>query len=161
MSWTKRALIDEAYGELAMQGYVFDISPEEQQRAARRLEMMLGTWGADGIRVGYAFSADAGAVDLDEDSGVSLGAVETVTLNLAVRVAVGLGKQLNADTRRSASDGYQVLLRAAAMPQEQQLPGSMPIGAGNKPWRSNTPFTPPPDDGPLTIADDGGLTFGS
>jgi hypothetical protein len=29
MGWTKRALVTEAFGELALAGYDFDLSPEE------------------------------------------------------------------------------------------------------------------------------------
>lgn len=151
--WTKRQLIDEAYGELAMQGYVFDISPEEQQTALRRMDTMMATWEAKGIRVGYAFPSSPTDSDLDTPSGLPDSAVETTYLNLAIRLAAGLGKQLQASTRKAASDGYDTLLWAAAAPQQQQLPNTLPRGAGNKPWRTvDQPFFPSPDTNPLRIS---------
>lgn len=158
--WTKRQLIDEAYSELALAGYVFDISPEEQQTALHRLDTMMATWEAKGIRVGYAFPAGPDDSDLDQASGLPDSAVETVYLNLAIRRAPGMGKQISSDTRRAARDGYDTLLWAAARPQEQQLPNTLPRGAGNKPWRVTTqPFFPTPCNDPLSLTQGGDLNF--
>jgi hypothetical protein len=48
------------------------------------------------------------------------------------------------------------LLSRFAMPQEQQFPGTLPAGAGNKPWRQDDPYLPGPEsqidaggDGPI------------
>lgn len=160
MGWTKRQLIDEAFAELALAGYSFDITPEEQQTALRRLDTMLATWEAKGVRVGYAFPTSPEDSSLDAQSGLPDGAVETVFLHLALRIATGFGKQLSSATRKAASDGYDALLWAAARPIEQQLPNTMPRGAGNKPWRTvNQPFFPRPDENPLQIAQGGDLTI--
>lgn len=159
MSWSKRRILDEAFGELALAGYAFDISPEEQQTALRRLDTMMATWEAKGVRVGYAFSSTPGESDPDQDSGLPDMAVETVYLSLAIRLAAGFGKQLSADTRRSAREGYDTLLWRAAQPIRQQLPNTLPRGAGNKAWGSTDPFFPPPSDDPLGIGRGGDLEF--
>jgi hypothetical protein len=104
MGWTKRQLIDEAFSELSLQGYEFDITPEEQQTALRRLDTMLATWDGLGIRVGYLLPSSPDDSDPDSDSGLPDYAVETVYLHLAMRIAAGFGKQLSADTKRSASE---------------------------------------------------------
>lgn len=156
--WSKRQLIDEAYGELALQGYVFDISPEEQQTALRRLDTMMATWEARGVRVGYPFPSSPDDSDLDEDSGLPSSAVETVYLNLAIRLAAGKGKQLSVDTRRTAGQGYDTLLWAAAQPIPQQLPNTLPRGAGNKPWGAiDRPFFNSPNTERLVSDDPGSL----
>lgn len=155
--WTKRELVAEAYGELALAGYTFDITPEEQQAALRRLDTMMATWEARGIRVGYAFPSGPGTSDLDTPSGLPDAAVETVYLNLAIRLAPGTGKQLQPSTLTNARAGYDTLLWAAAHPQQQQLPNTLPRGAGNKPWRTQQPFFPRPDDSPLGISQGGDL----
>lgn len=157
MSWTKRQLITEAFGELALQGYAFDISAEEQQGALRRLDTMLATWDAKGARTSYAFPTNPDDSDLDQLSGLPDSAVETVFLNLAIRLATGLGKQLSPDTRRIAREGYDVLLWAAAQPIPQQLPHTMPRGAGNKPYGFGRPFFPSPDTEQLSSRDPGAL----
>lgn len=158
--WTKRQLIDEAFAELALAAYVFDISPEEQQTALRRLDTMMATWEAKGVRVGYAFPANPDDSDLDQACGLPDAAVETVYLSLAIRLAAGKGKQLSVDTRKTAKEGYDTLLWAAAQPQPQQLPGTLPVGAGNRPWRGNwQPFYPTPCNDPLSLTQGGDLNF--
>ncbi len=156
--WSKRQLIEEAYAELALADYVFDLTPEEQQTALRRLDAMLATWEAKGVRVGYAFPSSPADSDLDTPSGLPDSAVETVFLNLATRLAPGSGKAIASSTRKAASDGYDTLLWAAARPQQQQLPNTLPRGAGNKPWRTvNQPFFPTPSAEPIAITPGGDL----
>lgn len=158
MTWTKRQLVDEAFAELALAGYTFDITPEEQQTALRRLDTMMATWEGRGVRVGYAFPSSPDTSDLDTDSGLPDRAVETVYLHLAIRIATGFGKMLPSATRKAASEGYEALLWAGAQPQQQQLPNTMPRGAGNKPWRTvNQPFFPTPSDDPLQVGRGGDL----
>lgn len=150
MAWSKAQLIAEAFGELALQGYVFDISPEEQQTALRRLDTMMATWEARGIRVGYTTPTSPDESDVDADSGLPDSAVEAVYLNLAIRLASGYGKAVTVETKKAAREGYDVLLWAAAQPIRQQLPSTMPRGAGNRIWRnSQRPFFPAPDTNPL------------
>lgn len=156
--WKKRELINEAFGELALQGYDFDLSPEEMQTALRRLDTMMATWEARGIRVGYLLPSGPSDSDLDQDSGLPDSAVETTYLNLAIRLAVGFGKTVSQDTRKSARDGYDALLWRAAQPIQQQFPNTLPLGAGNKPWRNvNRPFFPTPDKDPLQVNSGGDL----
>ena len=156
--WTKRQLVEEAYAELALAGYVFDLQPEELQRGLRRLDAMMATWDGKSIRIGYRMPATPDDSDLDDESGIPDSAAETVFLNLAIRLAPGGGKQISTDTRMSARQGYDTLLYAAARPQEQQFPNTLPYGAGNKPWRTvDRPFFPVPDDSPLQISQGGDL----
>ncbi len=158
MSWSKRQIISEAFGELAIQGYEFDVSPEEVQTALRRLDTMMATWEARGIRVGYAFPSSPEDSSADSDSGLPDSAVETTYLNLAIRLAAGYGKQISAETKRSAKEGFDTLLWAAAQPIEQQQPDTMPRGAGNRAWGDNPrPFFPTPDNSPLGIGAGGSL----
>ena len=150
MGWTKKQLIEEAYAELALAGYVYDLQPEEMQGGLRRLDTMLATWDMRGLSLGYLLPSTQTASDVDQDSGLPDVAIETVFLNLAVRIAAGFGKTLPASTLTAARDGFQALMARAAFPQEQQLPGTMPRGAGNRPWRNiNRPFFTKPDTSPL------------
>jgi hypothetical protein len=158
VSWTKKQLIEEAYGELALAGYVFDLEPEEMQTALRRLDTMIATWTAKGINLGYPLPSSPDASNLDDDSNLPDLAIEPVYMNLAVRLAAGGGKQLHPSTLTGAKTGYDMLLGRAAMPIEQQLPNTLPRGAGNKPWRGvGSPFMPEPTD-PLADDGDGAIT---
>lgn len=150
--WSKRQIVMKAFGELGLAGYEFDIAPEEVQDALARLDAMMATWEGLGIRVGYAFPASPDDSDPDTPSGLPDKAVETVYANLAVRMAASYGKAINPDTKRTASTGYGVLLSAAARPGQQQLPSTLPVGAGNRPWRIvNNPFFPRPVHDPLPV----------
>ncbi|MGE5622491.1 MAG: packaged DNA stabilization gp4 family protein [Bacillota bacterium] len=149
MGWTKKQLIEEAFDELALAGHVFDLTPEELQAAGRRLDAMLAMWNGKGICLGYALSSGPDS-DLDADSGLPDFAVEPAYMNLAQRLAAGYGKAILPTTAAAAKDGYDMLVARAAMPSEVQFPGSLPRGAGNKPWRwERGPFMQPPVD-PLT-----------
>lgn len=158
MGWTKGALVDAALGELSLADAAgIDITPEERERSLKRLDAMLATWAAKGVRVGYAFPSSPDDSDLNADSGIPDSAAETVFLNLARRLAPGFGKTLSAETLKNAREGYDTLLWAAARPPEQQLPHTQPRGAGNKPWRlSNRNFQPRPDTDPLRYDDQSG-----
>lgn len=158
MGWTKRQLIDEAFAELAIASYVFDLDPEEQQTALRRLDTMMASWDGRGIHVGYALPSGPSGSDLDDESGIPDSAAETVYLNLAIRLAPGFGKLVKPETKKSARDGYDQLLWASVYPQQQQLPHTMPRGAGNKTWRTTAdPFFSVPDTDPLQITQGGDL----
>lgn len=154
--WTKAALVEAAFGELALaSGPGFDVTPEETARGQVRLDAMAGTWAAKGVHIGYNFPGDINA-----DSGIPDSAAETVFLNLAKRMAPSFGKQLNPATLAAAREGYDTLLWAAATPQQQQLPHTVARGAGNRPWRTaNQPFMPHPDRDPLQTTQGGDLDF--
>lgn len=162
MAWTKRALIEEAYGELALASYVFDLTPEEMQWACRRLDTLMGMWSGQGVNIGYAFGTSPTDTDLDQDSGVPLVAVAAVYLNLSINLAAGKGKNLARSTTAFAKAAYDsmLVLIAQGQMQQQQFRSGVPQGAGNKPYRNTTrPFLPVPDETPLGIAGDGGLIF--
>lgn len=158
MSWTKRQFVDAAFAEVGYASYAFDLDPEQLQEALRRLDAMLATWNGQGIRLGYLIPSSPEDSSLDDESGVPDSANEAVYSNLAIRVAPIIGKIVSQETRSTARAAYQVLLSRAAMPEEQQLPGSMPAGAGNKPWRTQNPFLQPPTD-PLLAGEDGEIEF--
>lgn len=158
MGWTKEQLIDEAFAELRLAGYTFDIEPEEKLTALRRMDTMMATWEAKGIRVGYPLPSSPDDSNLSDDSGLPDAAVEAVFLNLAKRLAPGFGKQLSVGTLQAARDGYDTLLWAAARPPQQQLPSTLARGAGNRPWRNAvSPFFLAPDTDPLSVSSGGDL----
>jgi hypothetical protein len=162
MSWTKRQIVEEAFGELALAGYVFDLQPEELQAALRKLDAMVATWTAQGLRLGYAAASSPDESDLDQDSGLQMIAIEAVYLNLAVRLAASKGKVLAASTKMAAKAALDTLesRQASDEVQQQQLPNTMPRGAGAR-WRNrDNPFMSSPDTAPLQVGDDGGLVFG-
>lgn len=146
MGWTKQQLIEDAFAELGLPVTTFNVGPEQLERALRRLDTMLATWNGKGIRLGYAMSGNPEGSNLDDDSGLPDSAHEAVITNLAIRIAPGRGKTVSQNTLTTARNAYEGLLSLAAFPPQQQLPSTLPVGAGNKPWRYNTPFMPRPTD---------------
>ena len=155
MAYTKRDIINMAFEEIGLAGYVFDLQPQQLEGALRRLDAMMATWNGKGIRLGYPLPSSPGASDLDQDANVSDAALEAMALNLAVRIAPGFGKTPSPDTKASAKNAYNQIIAQSAKPVEMQLDNmSIPSGAGNKGWRYyNDPFLRQPID-PLTAGPD-------
>ncbi len=150
MSWTKRQYIAQAFAEIGLAGYIFDITPEELETALIQLDSMVAGWGGRGIRLGWPLNVNPQDADLDQETGVTDMANEAIYCGLAVRMGPSYGKTVSAETRFFAKQGYDLLLSLAAMPQEKQFPRTLPAGAGNKTWRiNNNPFVRPRPDNVL------------
>ena len=155
MGYSKRQIIEEAYGELGMASYVFDLDVDVLQRALRRLDSMMAEWNGHGIRLGYPIPASPDDSDLDELTNVPDWATEAIILGLAVRLAPGHGKTVSPQTLSAAKNAKDSILARMAMPPEVQITG-LPRGAGAK--NHETPFLPSPTE-PLTAGPDGELEF--
>jgi hypothetical protein len=159
MGYSKRQFVAAAFEEIGLASYVFDLSPEQLQSAMRRIDAMMADWNGKGIRLGYPLPNSPQDSDLDEPTLVPDWANEAIITNGAVRLAPGYGKVVMPETKAVAKDSYNTLLQRAAMPPEQQLPATMPAGAGNKPWRVyDNPFIRPPVN-PVDVGPDGPLQF--
>lgn len=158
MGWTKRQFVVQAFDEIGYAAYQFDLEPDQLQTAMYRLDAMMATWNGKGIRLGYPLPSSPELADLDTETNVPDSANEAIYTNLAIRIAPSVGKTVSQDTKTAAREAYRVLLSRAAMPGEQQLPETMPRGAGNKPWDLDSTFVDPPDD-PLLAGEDGPIDF--
>lgn len=161
MGWTKRQFVEQAFEEIGLAAYVYDLTPEQLQSALRRLDAMMAGWGANSIRIGWPMPSTPDASDLDADTKVPDVANEAIYLNLALRMAPGFGKVLSPDTKADADAAYSNLLNQTAAPTpERQFPNTLPRGAGTKPWRSfnSNQFVKTPDD-PLLAGEDNQLNF--
>lgn len=158
MSWTKRQFVTQAYEEIGYASYAYDLQPEQLQAGLRRLEALMSTWNGRGIRLGYPLSSNPDNAELDVNSNVPDSANEAIYTNLAIRIAPIVGKTVSMETKQAARSAYMELLSRFAKPEEQQLPGTMPSGAGNKPWRQDQPFLPGPED-QIDAGNDGPIQF--
>lgn len=158
MGYSKRQFITAAFEEIGLASYVFDLQPQDLETALRRLDAMLAQWNAKGIRLGYPLPGSPQFSDIDAQSEVPDSANEAIICNLAMRLAPGFGKSLNALTASTAKMGYNTLLSRAAMPMPQQFPRTLPAGAGQKPWRWDDPYMQPPLD-PVTAGPDGPIDY--
>lgn len=159
MGYSKRQFVAAALEEIGLAGYVFDLQPEQMQSALRRLDAMMAEWNAKGVRLAYPLPGSPENSDIDAESEVPDAANEAIICCLALRVAPSYGKQVSANTLLNAKNAYNTLLSRAAMPPEQQLPGTMPAGAGRKMWQTGLdPFLQSPVD-PVQAGPDGILEF--
>lgn len=137
MGWTKQDLIDASFEELGFGSGEFDITVEERQSALNRLDAMMALWSQKGASLGYASNDTQANSSLSDESGIPSYAYEAVYLNLAVRLGPLFGKMVSRETKQNAHNAYLSVLTISGntRPPEKQFPGSLPLGAGNKPSR--------------------------
>jgi len=131
MSWTKREFVVQALEEIGLASYVFDLQPEQINSARIKLDAMIASWASRGLKLNYPLTQDS---DLDEETGVPDAANEAIYKNLAIALAPSYGKVVPPDTRISAKDAYDSLLRLLVNVPQMRLPTTLPLGAGNKYW---------------------------
>lgn len=141
MSWTKRQLIQQAFDEIGLAPYVFDLSADQYQSTLRRLDSMISGWESKGIRLGYPLPSNPQDSDLDTQTNVPDKTVDAIFLNLAVRIAPSYGKVVSQETKANAREAYDCLLIDYAKPIEMRLPAGYPVGAGYKPYVIDEPFS--------------------
>lgn len=132
MGYSKRQFVSAALEEIGLASYVFDMQPEQLESALRRLDAMMADWNAKGIRLGYPIPSSPQDSDLDQQTEVPDSAYEAIICSLGIRLAPSYGKQVMVETKTTAKQAYDILLQRATHPLKQQMPGTMPKGAGNK-----------------------------
>lgn len=154
MGYTKRQFVEAALEEIGIASYAFDVNSDQLQSAVRRLDVMLETWNAQGIRIAYEIPTEPENSSLDTGSGVPDSANEAIITNLAIKLAPSYGKSVSVDTKITARKAYNALLSLNSAPLEMQLPGTLPRGAGHKPYRSGNNYLPEPSR-PILTGQDG------
>lgn len=145
MNWTKRELINNAFNEIGLAGYNYDLTPDQLQKALQYMDGMMGEWMVKGIQVNWPFAASPSDADLDTVVDLPVYAQLPIWLNAAVHIASSFGKTLSNTTNSKAHASYTTLLGVFATPCEKSFTDTLPLGAGNKPWRygDNLVFFPP------------------
>lgn len=139
--WTKRAYVNGAFEEIGLGSYAFELPPEQEQMALRRLDAMIAEWDARGIRLGWPISSSSDAIDPDQDPGATDRARQAIVTNLAIRLAGPFGKTIPAMVATTAWQSLANLVRSSVVVPVMQFPSDVPAGAGNKSLR---PFLPSP-----------------
>jgi hypothetical protein len=155
--WTKKQIIEQAFEEIGLASYVFDLTADQLQSALRRLDLMVASWQARNIQIGYPLPVSPNNSNIDEEIQTSLNNNEALVLNLAVRLAPSYGKSLSPDTKANAKLLYDQLLIEAAAPYEQQFVRTLPLGAGYK--RTDQVFVNVPNLNPLVVEDNDQMLF--
>lgn len=147
---TKREIIIQAYSELSLAEYNFDLSPEEMGTARKRLDRMMAQWETK-VSTGYLAPSNPNDSDEDEESGLPDGAIDAAATNLAVLLAPGLGKQVSVQTLVAAKLGYNSVLAQFAKIPRMQYPSNLPVGSGNKPLPGNNDYFRPQEQITTTV----------
>jgi len=160
MAWTKRQFVQKALSSVGLASYNFDIQPEQEEDILSTLDSMMAYWNALGIRIGYPLPSSQGSSDIADDTNVPDSANTAIYTNLAIAIAPMFGKTVSQELKGLAKATYNTLLSLAAYPSglRQQMPATMPSGAGNKTWSINQPFVTPPVE-PLLAGQDGAINF--
>jgi hypothetical protein len=159
MGYSKRQFLEAAFTEIGLADYVFNLTAQELATALRRLDAMMAEWNERGLRLGYPLPGSPQFSDLDAPSGVPDRANEAVITNLACRIAPSYGKQVLPGTMTTARGALNTILVRAASPTPMRYPGTLPVGAGNKPWSTQgDPYMPHPVE-PLLTGQDGPFDF--
>lgn len=130
MGWSKRQILNDAFSEIGMAGYLFDLEPEDLQTALNRLDSFIAQWEADGIYTGYLVVDDPDMIDIDSESGIESGLVLPVIKNLAVEMAPAYGKTPAPKTTGDARKGYSIALRTKTVPAKAANVTVTPAGSG-------------------------------
>lgn len=139
MSKTRSELISAAFGELGV-STDFDLSPDDLVAAVSKLNRLMSSWNAKGLRVGYS-----PGVAIGDETGIVDAADDAVTLNLAIRLAPGIGKVPHPSLVVDARRAYLALLTQRVHLIPVQLPAEMIAGAGNRRYRDRVFVSPPSD----------------
>jgi hypothetical protein len=156
MSWTKRDIVNQAFEEVGLASFVYDMNADQIQSALRRLDAMMGVWALKGINLGFPITTGANSSDPDTDTNLPVFALEAVYLNLGIKIAPAFGKTVAQELKASAKQSYDALLVKAAFPNEQQITG-LPLGAGSKYLKE--PFLPQANYDPLQNTNNDQLIF--
>ena len=139
MSINREELVRIGYRKLGISNE-FDVSPDEIIEAIGDLNRMLAAWLGYGIRLGYAPGNGA-----SEETGIPDVAQDAVAMNLALRLAPGIGKVPSPDLKRDARTAYLSLLAQKAVLIPVQLPATTVAGAGNRRYSRQNYIIPPTD----------------
>jgi hypothetical protein len=142
-SWTKKQIILQAYLEIGLGDYIYNLTPEELNNALMVLEMMISEWETLGVVLGYPTAFVPSQADINEDSHIPMHAMSAVCVNLGVRLAVSFGKVLDSGIIGTATNSFSRLLTLFTKPTKMNYNRGMVAGAGNKGLQANLmPFIP-------------------
>lgn len=131
MGWTKRDIIKQAFREIGVTDYLFDLETDDIRAALRELDTMVAEWDISNLT--YPQPTSPGDSDIDADSTLASYAIPAAYAGLAVRLAPDYGKQVSAETKAMARDGLtKVRQKTSTWPVRLADGHYLPSGAGHK-----------------------------
>lgn len=128
----KRYLIDMAFSEIGLSGYVFDQDAEERQEALHKLDGYMAMLKNQGVNIGYNFPLTNEVSDLDDESGLPDYAEMAIWQQVALRLCPAYGKTASQILVSSAHQAKAHLMSFIATIPATRYPTTLPIGRGNR-----------------------------
>jgi len=133
---TKRQLIEQMFVECGLNGWEYDITPEEKDRALIRLDALMAELQGRGLALGYNAPADIGGGDLDDDLGCSQQAFYGLAVLGAERLCPSMGKTQSKESRIALHNAMKAVRSAAAvLVPATTLPIGTQLGSGRRFFR--------------------------
>jgi hypothetical protein len=146
--YTKRELVLDAYDEVGLASYAFNLKPAQIERAVRKLDRAMGVLVGKGVQVGYPLTNSTAGLDVTVETNLPVWATEGVVLGLGISLATGLGKQIPMELRSRYKEAMAVIFdRSDNGIPEMQRQENTPAGMGNM-YRAGyiDPFLSDPDE---------------
>lgn len=139
---TKRQLVQQAFSECAINGWEYDVTPEEKDLALTRLDALMHELKALGLDLSYNFPTAIGSGSLNDQLGCPDGAFSGLGLMLAFRFAPTTRKAMSVESRLARQEAMRAIRACAAYsPPSVSLAGGTPLGAGHRYSATFQPFT--------------------
>lgn len=145
-TWTKGEIVNDAFAEIGLVNYVFDLDDEQLILALRKLDNIMAMLRENGISLGFPVSLSPSESALTQESGVPNYAYNAIIKKLAIGLAPTVGKTVSPDLKKEADEAYTILTITANTPRAMQMPRRTPAGAGNSHIGSDRIFLTPPED---------------
>ena len=159
MSYTKRDFILLAFEELGLSDSNYNLQDSQLNTALKRLDGMMATWNAKGLRLSYPLVSDPSSSNLDTDTTVPDKANEAIYLNLAIKIASSFGKVVSQELKVNAREAYRTLLASNAYPLSERQLDNLPRGAGAKVRQGYNSTYITPEDPYIEVGSDGDLVL--
>lgn len=130
--WTKQEVVTKALRDAGILDANEDGTAEELLDGMITLDAMVGQWDSDGIHTGYPIPPRPEVGNLSDNTGLTTSTAEPYYMNLAIRLAAPLGRQLLPAYVALANQGYDRLKSKNVKPSSYDMPSGTPAGMGNR-----------------------------
>lgn len=130
--WTKLEIVAKALKDAGIVAEGEDGTDEELFDGMVTLDAMMGQFDMAGIHTGYPIPSRPEVGNLSDDSQLTTSMIEAVVMNLAIRLAATLGRQLLPEYKALANQAYDRLKNRKVKPGTYKMPNGIPAGMGNK-----------------------------
>lgn len=129
-STTKRQLVEQMYVECGLNGWEYDIQPEEKDKALQRLDMLMWEMHGRGLDLDYNFPTGIGAGNLDDELGCPDQAFFGLSVLGAQRLCPTMGKVLSRESRETLNNAMKAVRSACRIAPTSMLRPGTPLGGG-------------------------------